>query len=288
MSQDYNSKVHGPILARTALIFDLDGTLYPYPSFKKMEIYEFYGQATTRAAQEIFKIYGLNFPWTSAEAQNMAIQGYSMHGKSVLAFYEEALRQGIEDALQLMDDLDAAYHIQVLEEINRRGIEYFYKNKELYEALHSLKEDVRYGVLTMSCPDRWVPSALSAIGIQGFFQEIIGSRHVGHISKKAESWPIEMALDRLGVQPSQAVFLEDSLANLTTAKEAYPDLLTVHVHHGTSHFNEKGMCGGDLVFDTSEKFLAWFKEARDAELAQHRLDTRRFLSNQGYGSGPTI
>jgi len=67
-----------------------------------------------------------------------------------------------------------------------------------------------------------------------------------------------MALDKIGGNASETMFVEDTLPNLITAK-AHTDIKAVYLHHDRP-INDNDMHDIDLVVRDTPELLKWFKE----------------------------
>lgn len=74
---------------------------------------------------------------------------------------------------------------------------------------------------------------LAKADIASYFDAVFGMAEIGFHKKGKGPRPLEIVLEALNTDPARTAFLEDFLQNLRIAKEHYPALTTVHIHHGT-------------------------------------------------------
>ncbi len=98
-------------------------------------------------------------------------------------------------------------------------------DRELLEFIHSLRPRTLTGVISNGWPD--LREALRARwGIADAFDAIVVSAEVGVMKPDPQIY--RLALDRLNVQPAQAVFVDDFIENVEGARRV--GMLAVHFH----------------------------------------------------------
>jgi epoxide hydrolase-like predicted phosphatase len=120
-------------------------------------------------------------------------------------------------------------------EAARRFVEEFYDGDWLYPemvaAVHSLKGRYRLALLSNAFAelDEWL-SRMFDVDVYSDFDVYINSARVG--LRKPDPAIFELVLDQLVVEPEHAVFLDDNLRNVDTAR--FLGLHTIHVVDPTS------------------------------------------------------
>jgi pyrophosphatase PpaX len=96
-----------------------------------------------------------------------------------------------------------------------------------------------------------VELAFSATGVGRFFEVVVGGDETAR--QKPAPDPLLLALERLGAEPSEAVYVGDSPFDISAAKAA--GLYAIGVTWGGVHSPEL-LVDADLVVDTAEELLA--------------------------------
>ena len=114
-------------------------------------------------------------------------------------------------------------------------------------------------ILTLAVSD-WAKRVLDHTGLMEFFHPdfIFGAEHYNFEDKAESPRGIQMALDKIGGNASETMFVEDTLPNLKTAK-AHTDIKAVYLHHDRA-INDNDMHDIDLVVRDTPELLKWFKE----------------------------
>lgn len=122
----------------------------------------------------------------------------------------------------------------------------------------------RHAIVTFATKD-WAKRVLDHTGLSGFFQTdmIIGAEDYEFESKEDSPLGIQTMLDKIGGNPLDTLFVEDTLQNLKPAK-IYTGILTAYLHHGRP-VNDNDMDYVDIVAaDTPELLSKWFKTTPEA------------------------
>jgi FMN phosphatase YigB (HAD superfamily) len=212
-----------------SIIWDLDNTLYPYEPHHV----EFWHEATVRSA------ITLGAPVCMDQGMDIARRSYEMHNYSSKSFVEEfglcqkQLHEGIfpharEDMLPVCS-----------------------KTQKAFEAHPS----ITHAILTHANKD-WACRALNHLGLARFFNDdhILGLAEYDYQEKNMSSYGVERALEKLGTNAAQSLFVEDSLCNLEKAKKT--GIQTAYVHQGSlQQGNDNKPPFVDYVFKNAEELL---------------------------------
>lgn len=213
---------------RTHFIHDFDGVHLAINFFQHTDTdpHRFYGLAKIAAANEIMPdgwVADANFLQTCKE-------NYLNTGDG-LAIFRDLAKAHKLDEHALYSDAHRLYHrisFDMAVKGHGHGIVPCEKSIDAFE---QLKGHVQHGLLTMSCLDNWARPLLTTLKLVGYFNPsaMMGAGDVGFKNKANSTYPLAFALQRMNAQPENAVFIEDSLKNLATAKTLDEGILTVFV-----------------------------------------------------------
>lgn len=122
----------------------------------------------------------------------------------------------------------------------------------------------RHAIVTYATKD-WAHRVLDHTGLADFFQTdlIIGAEDYNFESKEESPKGIQTMLDKIGGNPLETLFVEDTLQNLEPAKR-HTGVLTAYLHHDRP-VNDGDMTHVDIVAkDTPELIQKWFKVKPEA------------------------
>ena len=215
-------------------IWDLDNTLY---KFNDTQIYEWNKATSNYALQN--GVDDLPFE----EAIKIAEKGWLEHRNSG-HFFEKNY-----------DLCPQTMHVGV--------------NKSLPETMVTpcldtpdLMEEMRHHhhvILTFAISD-WAHRVLDHTGLSDFFQPdfILGAEHYNFEDKAHSPRGILTALDKIGGNADEVLFVEDTLPNLITAKQ-HTGVNTAYLHHNRP-INDSEMGDIDICVQDTPELLRWFKE----------------------------
>lgn len=89
-------------------------------------------------------------------------------------------------------------------------------DKAVTEIIRQLKATYQIGLLTNAVGDMLERIFGEHDDLEGFFDELVISSHVGIV--KPDPAIYELALEKLGVKPSEALFIDDSPRNVAAAQ----------------------------------------------------------------------
>ena len=205
-----------------AVIFDMDGLLLDTETLWH------------EAEVELFARHGATFTWDD----KMAVIGTSYDFTA--RYFAERLGRPLDDGDALVDEM-----VELMHERVRRQVEARPGARELVEGLGRL-EDVRLGLASNS-PRFLVDDALATAGLGAAFETIVTSDDVEHAKPAPDIYLA--ACERLGVEPSQAVALEDSASGVAAAKAAGLTCIAV------PQFAETDVSAADRVVASLDELL---------------------------------
>jgi HAD superfamily hydrolase (TIGR01509 family) len=186
------------------------------------------------AETDLFARHGGEFTWDD----KMAVIGTSNDFTS--AYFADRLGLPREQGPALVSEM-----LELMHERIRRAVDARPGAVELVAGLRALK-GVSIGLASNS-PRYLVDDALATAGLTDAFDAIVTSDDVEHAKPAPDIY--RLACERLGVDPSEALALEDSASGIASAKAAG---LTVI---GVPQFAETDASAADRVVDSLEQLL---------------------------------
>jgi HAD superfamily hydrolase (TIGR01509 family) len=206
-----------------AVIFDMDGLLLDTETLWH------------EAEVELFRRHGDEFTWDD----KMAVIGTSFEITS--RYFADRLHRPPVEGAALVDEMVSLMHERV-----RRQVEARPGALELVAGIRAL-DGVRLGLASNS-PRFLVDDALATAGLVGVFETIVTSSDV-ELAKPAPDIYLRACQD-LGVDPSEALALEDSASGVAAAKAAGLTCIAV------PQFAETDVSAADRIVDSLEELLA--------------------------------
>ena len=205
-----------------AVIFDMDGLLLDTETLWH------------EAEVELFRRHGGVFTWDD----KMAVIGTSYEHTSV--YFTDRLGLPREQGAALVSEM-----LELMHGLVRRAVDARPGAVELVARLREL-DGVALGLASNS-PRYLVDDALATADMADVFEVIVTSDDVDHAKPAPDIYLL--ACERLGVDPSDAIALEDSASGIAAAKAAG---LTVI---GVPQFAETDASAADRVVDSLEDLL---------------------------------
>lgn len=185
-----------PALEAKALLFDLDGTLVDSVDDLVVAINQTLGEINAR-------------PLTRDEVTTFI-------GKGARNMVERSLRAVLSTAPQ-EDEVESCYRAYV-QNMNALDAKYSKLLPYVLESLSSLKASgFRMAVVTNK-PSVVIPSLLERFELKGFFDVVLGADSVVHPKPAPDM--LQLACERLGVKPSEAFMIGDSMNDALAAQNA--------------------------------------------------------------------
>ena len=205
-----------------AVIFDMDGLLLD------TEI------LWHDAESDLFRRHGGEFTWDD----KMAVIGTSH--EVTADYFADRLGLPRDAGPALVTELQALMHERV-----RRAVDARPGAIELVSRLREV-DGVRLGLASNS-PRFLVDDALATAGLTDVFETIVTSDDVEHAKPAPDLYLL--ACERLGVDPADALALEDSASGIAAAKAAGLTCI------GVPQFTETDASAADRVVDSLERLL---------------------------------
>ena len=215
------------------IIWDLDNTLYKYTD-QQVQLWH-------EGVSKFMQSQGVNLPIDDAIA--LAHKGWLNHRDSNHYFIHQ---YGI--------DKNAA-HIGMFEYIDKNMIDPCTETPSLMETMQN-----QHHVILTYATKEWANKILSHTGLSEFFHPdfILGAEDYNFEDKAHSPRGILTALDKIGGNADEVMFVEDTLPNLKPAKD-HAGVHTVYLHHGRP-INDNDMDHVDLTVEDTPALLKWFKE----------------------------
>lgn len=221
------------------LIWDLDNTLYKFDKDGQQE------RLWHESVVNFMRSQGINV--TLEEGMEIAQKGWQEHRNSNHYFIEN-YGIGKNEA-----------HVGMFTHINQNMI---IPCEETPSLMHNMQE-YRHVILTYATKE-WANKVLNHAGLIDYFQPnmILGAEDYNFEDKAHSARGILTALDRIGGNAEEVLFVEDTLPNLRPAKEE-AGVHTVYLHHNRP-MNDNDMDFVDLTVQDTPELLKWFKEIPSA------------------------
>jgi HAD superfamily hydrolase (TIGR01509 family) len=205
-----------------AVVFDMDGLLLDTETLwheAEAELFRRHGAEFTHEDQ--MRVIGTNFDITAR-------------------YFAERLGWPLERRAELVHESTALMQDRVRVQVHARP-----GAVELIEGLRTL-DGVRLGLASNS-PRFLVDDALATAGLTDAFDAIVTSDDVEHAKPAPDIYLL--VCERLGVEPSEALALEDSASGVTAAKAAGMTCIAVPM------FAETNVSAADRVIESLEELL---------------------------------
>ncbi|MBW3612891.1 MAG: HAD family phosphatase [Chloroflexi bacterium] len=205
-----------------AVIFDMDGLL--------LDTETLWHEAET----ELFERHGGEFTWED----KMTVIGTSF--AFTADYFADRLGRPGEDGPALVHEMVELMHERVKRQVDARP-----GAVELVERLRAL-DGVGLGLASNS-PRFLLDDALATAGLTDAFEVTVSSDDVEHPKPAPDIYLL--ACERLGVEPAEALALEDSPSGIAAAKAAGLTCIAV------PQFAETDVAAADRVVDSLEELL---------------------------------
>ncbi len=215
------------------IIWDLDNTLYKFSEFHVNEWH--------KGVVKYMHSQGVDLPMD--KALKLCEKGWQDHRDSNHYFVKN---YGI--------DADTA-HVEMFKHLDHNMIIPCTETPELMEEMRNH----HHVILTLAISD-WAKRVLDHTGLMEFFHPdfIFGAEHYNFEDKANSPRGILMALDKIGGNANEVMFVEDTLPNLKPAKD-HAGVITTYLHHDRP-INDNDMGHVDLTVRDTPELLKWFKE----------------------------
>jgi FMN phosphatase YigB (HAD superfamily) len=215
------------------IIWDLDNTLYKFSEFHINEWHT--------GVSKYMSSLGVELPLN--KMIDLCEKGWQEHRDSNHYFVKH---YGV--------DANKA-HVEMFQHIDHNMVIPCMETPQLMEEMRNHN----HVILTLATSE-WAHRVLDHTGLKEFFHPdfIFGAEDYNFEDKAHSPRGILMALDKIGGNANETMFVEDTLPNLTMAKQ-HTDVNTVYLHHDRS-INDNDMSHVDLSMKDTPELLKWFKE----------------------------
>jgi HAD superfamily hydrolase (TIGR01509 family) len=210
-----------PIGRFRAVVFDMDGLLLDTEVLWQ------------RAEEELFRRHGDRF----TQGDKLAVMGTSF--EMTARYFAERLGRSEEHGTELVDELGELMHSLLQKEVSSRP--------GAVELVSRLRADGVRLALASNSSRFLVETALATAGLTDAFEAIVTSDDVAQAKPAPDIYLLACA--RLGIQPAEALALEDSAPGIEAAKAA--GLVCIAV----PQFAETDVSAADRVIDSLEELL---------------------------------
>lgn len=210
-----------PIGRFRAVVFDMDGLLLDTEVLWQ------------RAEEELFRRHGDRF----TQADKLAVMGTSF--EMTARYFAERLGRCEEHGTELVDELGELMHSLLQKEVSSRP--------GAVELVSRLRADGVRLALASNSSRFLVETALATAGLTDAFEAIVTSDDVAQAKPAPDIYLLACA--RLGIEPTEALALEDSAPGIEAAKAA--GLVCIAV----PQFAETDVSAADRVIDSLEELL---------------------------------
>ncbi|HRC26780.1 MAG TPA: HAD hydrolase-like protein [Alphaproteobacteria bacterium] len=206
-------------------VWDLDNTLYKDARADGTRISDHFIESFIVTAQALLPGLG------EEEIVRRMNDSYRRCGMSSGGFADLAAHHGHTPAI-LREALHSRTSRRWFQVVTDLYPDHFQPCPETVSAFERLSGWMRHGCLSHSCTEHWVGPVMEALGLKGFFNEVMGAGAYGFHSKQLSTIPLETMLERLEAEPQESFFVEDSLVNLEKAKDLDSRIFNILIHHG--------------------------------------------------------
>jgi HAD superfamily hydrolase (TIGR01509 family) len=210
-----------PIGRFRAVVFDMDGLLLDTEVLWQ------------RAEEELFRRHGDRF----TQADKLAVMGTSF--EMTARYFAGRLGRSEEHGTELVDELGELMHGLLQKEVSSRP--------GAVELVARLRADGVRLALASNSSRFLVETALATAGLTDAFEAIVTSDDVAQAKPAPDIYLLACA--RLGIEPAEALALEDSAPGIEAAKAA--GLVCIAV----PQFAETDVSAADRVIDSLEELL---------------------------------
>jgi len=186
-----------------------------------------------RAEEELFRRHGDRF----TQADKLAVMGTSF--EMTARYFAERLGRSEEHGTELVDELGELMHSLLQKEVSSRP--------GAVELVSRLRADGVRLALASNSSRFLVETALATAGLTDAFEAIVTSDDVAQAKPAPDIYLLACA--RLGIEPTEALALEDSAPGIEAAKAA--GLVCIAV----PQFAETDVSAADRVIDSLEELL---------------------------------
>jgi HAD superfamily hydrolase (TIGR01509 family) len=205
-----------------AVVFDMDGLLLDTETlWHESEV-------------ELFARRGIEF----TREDQLAVIGTSV--PITARYFAERLGRPVEEGVALVEEMVGLMHQRVKRQVEARP-----GALELLDRLAAM-DGIRLGLASNS-PRFLVDDALASAGLTDRFEAIVTGEDVEHAKPAPDIYLL--ACERLGVDPSEALALEDSASGVQAAKAAGLTCIAVPL------FAETDVSTADRVIESLEELL---------------------------------
>lgn len=228
------------------LCWDYDGVKYKYEEFKTTEIFQICNHSAALTATSL--VQDLKYE----AAYNLAVQSYRNHSDCISAFIPHFEKAGLSamEARELMHD---QYHQQLFE-IICEDHPHVIAACPIANALYaSVPDHITHSILSHGSKEHFIIPFLESNGrIVHFNQDyIFDLKAINYQNKHLGPGAINLVMNKVGAQPHETAFIEDSVKNLQVAKLYFPEITTILINDNT----DQKIAGVDVIVSSYQDVL---------------------------------
>lgn len=237
---------------RSAVIWDFDGVLYSYHKLPRERMDKEFFDANARGAMDVIP------ELTKEEALQIGADTFLEFHDTVTGFIPYGEKQG-KNPIEFKTELLIAQLKWSYKNISENIPELIEPCAETNDLFESLQQYVSHAMVTHSNAQYWARPVSNNLGVEHYFDHILGYDDFHFKSKGESAYAVEMALDKLDATPKEAIFVEDQLRHLSVAKEEHPDLFTVFIEGAEPIVQPEYV---DLMVKRPKNFLTMLLEGK--------------------------
>jgi phosphoglycolate phosphatase-like HAD superfamily hydrolase len=115
------------------------------------------------------------------------------------------------------------------------------RETKVLSAFDAIRNDVQHGIVSHASSSAWCKPAVAMLGLYPYFNEnaVMGFEDYGYENKAKSNRGLMNCMDVLGADEKSTAYVDGRLENLKSAKNGFPDMVTVWRTPVQEEFNKK-------------------------------------------------